>query len=530
MAFIVLGQAGGLPHVYSSRMKWNYLALGLLAVLIVLTTAWRVQQARESLWIDELHSAWCAGGELREVAPRAASGNQSPLYFWLLWGQSRLVAPSEIALRAPSLLANALLMAALYGIAAHWLRSAWLGLLAALLVALDPPPHLYAYFATEARPYALVMLVATLHAALFARLCRRPTWQLRAAFILGAALLFHLHYTAALLLPAELLFWLVARLRRLLPVHYTSRQLTLDVALIGVTWLPAGLLVGDIFGRRQNWTAFVEQRPFLELFELLPWSAAALIVLAGVLVERYLIELPRGQRSPDLDRLRLRQLAILCLCWLLVPMSLAWLATWTDVARLAFPRYLVASLPAAVLLAVICVRLPPWKWLQFVLGAALAAGASFWSFSAKMEPREVWREAIAQFNEQLPQQPYPVLLVSNLIEDQALRQADDERLTDYCLFPLTSLYPVAAPQRDLLPLPSRGAGLLTAEQRDWLRSRGGAWLIVRTLDHRAANADARLLAEELTGDLTTNPWAVKLSHTHRGVHLILVLPQRSNEE
>src|ERR1700752_3918500 len=106
------------------------LPLVLLAVLVVVTTAWRVQQASPSLWVDELHTAWSVGGDLREVLPRAAAGNQPPLYFWLLWAELRALPPSEIALRGPSLAASALLMVALYFFTTRWLGSPWLGLLA----------------------------------------------------------------------------------------------------------------------------------------------------------------------------------------------------------------------------------------------------------------------------------------------------------------------------------------------------------------------------------------------------------------
>jgi hypothetical protein len=503
-------------------MHWR--SLFFLALLLAATTVWRVRAASESLWADELHSAWCAGGTLREVAPRAAIGNQSPLYFWLLWALSQWITPSELALRGTSIIAGALLLVAIYAIAASWLRSPWLGLLAAWLVAMEPAPGYFSYYATEVRPYALVMLLATLHVWLFARLCRRPTWPLRAAFILGAALLFHLHYTAALLLPAELLFWFIARVRLLLPVHYSARQLTLDLALIGISWLPAATTVGNIFSRRQNWALFVEQAPLVDSFEQLSWSIAALLVLAAVLVDRYLIELPQGRRGPEPEQLRLRQFAILALCWLLVPMGLAWLATWRDVARLFFARYLVASMPAAILLAVSCVRLAPCRWSQTLIAGLLAAVALWMNLMFDDQGRgEDWRSAVVWLNEQLPQQPYPVLLMPDLIEDQGLRQPHDERLEDYCLFPLTALYRVKTQRSDLLPLPSRGAGLLTGEQCHWLAARGGAWLVMRATAPETAEEQAQAIATELNANPGGQPvWRVKPKHLGKGVQILLL--------
>jgi hypothetical protein len=503
---------------------WSVL---ILAMLLGVATWWRISTAQESLWLDELHTAWCATGDLSQVAPRAAAGNQGPLFFWLEWILTRFslaafqAPPTEVLLRGTSLLAGGLLLVAVFLVAHHWLRSAWLGLLAATLIALDPMQHFYA---TEARPYALVMLLAVLHVALFAELCREPTWRLRLAFILGAAVMFHLHYTAALLLPAELLFWFVARVRRLLPVGYTQRQLTIDLALILVLWLPAAGAIGGIFSRRRNWEAFIPRRPVWEFFELLPWSAAGLLALAAILVERYLIEVPQGKKLESADRLRWRQFAVLCLCWLLVPMALAWVLSWTNVARLFFPRYLVVSLPAAAMLAAACVQLAPWKWSQVVLGGLLAATALWTNLATPTIVREDWRGTVAWLNEQLPQRKFPVFLVGDLAEDRGLRLPHDQRFEDYCLFPVTSLYPVQAPRSDLAPLPSHGAGLLTTAQRDLVRDRGGAWLIVRAPKENleSANAIGQVLAEELAG---SGEWWVGENRRGQGVHVVLVVPR-----
>ena len=511
---------------------WSIL---LLAFVLAASLYWRVSAAQESLWIDELHTAWCAGGQFEEVVPRAGIGNQSPLFFWLEWAIANSFDGwlNELLLRGPSLAAGGALLIVVFLIVLRWLRSAWLGLLAAWIVALDPLAN---YYATEARPYALVTLLAALHVVLFAELCRRPTWLLRAGFVAGMGLLFHLHYTAALLLPAELLFWLVAWARRLMPVRYTSRQLTLDLALIVTLWLPAAGLIGAIFGRRQNWEAFVPRWPVWDLFDLLPWSGAALLGLAAVLVERYAIELPRlrvGLASADPrlrfglvspDTLRWRQFAILCSCWLLVPLGLAWLASWTDVARLFFPRYLAVSMPAGILLAVSCVQLAPWKWSRVLIGASLATAALWGGVSKEGDLRgEDWRGAVAWLNEQLAADPLPVLVVSDLIEDRALRQPHGQLLEDYCLYPVTSLYRLDVPRSELLPLPSTGEGVLDAAWRERLRSRGGAWLIVRTSDLRIANAVGYAACAEVSTE--DEVWHVKSNRHFGGVKLVLIRPR-----
>jgi predicted membrane-bound mannosyltransferase len=169
----------------------------IIAAITALAAMLRLWQIGESLWVDELHSSWCLQAGLENVALRAAEGNQSPLYFWLLWGVTRVLGESEFTLRLPSLLAGI----ALPGMA--WLLAGRLGLgertfltaaLASLLVCVD---HTSIFYSTEARPYALVEL-ASAGALIFALESLRGGIALRAALVATLVVLFYLHYTTVL--------------------------------------------------------------------------------------------------------------------------------------------------------------------------------------------------------------------------------------------------------------------------------------------------------------------------------------------
>src|SRR5262245_40225438 len=134
----------------NSIPRWQLAAI--LAVTL-LGTAWHIWIARGSLWVDELHTAWCTRGSETGVAPRAAIGNQSPPFFWLEWALVQLFGEHEWALRLPSLIAGSLLPLALCWLAWRWTNQGLVALTAAALVLIDPLSN---FFATEARPYALV--------------------------------------------------------------------------------------------------------------------------------------------------------------------------------------------------------------------------------------------------------------------------------------------------------------------------------------------------------------------------------------
>ena len=472
--------------------RWSLI---LLAILVSLGCGLRVWQARESLWVDELHTAWCAGGSLAEAAPRAAIGNQSPLFFWLEWLLVQIGGPSELALRLPGLIAGTLLPAALYALAWRWTRSNLAALVAAALVVVDPRSIFYA---TEARPYALVELLAVLHVAVFLELLMRPSLPVRMAFVLGAALLFHLHYTSILLVAAEVGFWLVARAVDAQSVRYRLAWALIDLFYLAVLAAPAVWNVTAIASRRENWARFVQNRPATDILLLLPWSAAILFVLVDV-------DALLSKSVPQNSRTRFdAELPILfASAWLLVPLAIAWLSTMVDVARLFAARYVIVSAPAALLIAALVTRLPPWPHSRVSLALAMI-GLALWSGGIVpqlrhdgrliADRREDWRSAITWLNEQLPGRRLPVLVRSGLIESDELRSSHDPLLRDYCLLPVTSLYRLQARQSDLVPLPYSDAGRLEAEVRQLVRERGGMWLVNRASEESSARVERHLIA------------------------------------
>jgi mannosyltransferase len=126
-----------------------------------------VSSSLESLWIDELHTAWTVSGRWQDIASRAADGNQTPLYFWLVAVLSGSEAV-ELRLRAISivawivslgLVAKAILQSQSAATnpqeneAARKQRDelVWYALFAVLLVVVD---RIQWFYASEARPYA----------------------------------------------------------------------------------------------------------------------------------------------------------------------------------------------------------------------------------------------------------------------------------------------------------------------------------------------------------------------------------------
>jgi mannosyltransferase len=459
----------------------DYRDLLACALLILLGVVCRWPALGSSLWIDELHTSWVVAGGWHEVAARAHQGNQSPLYFGVLRGWVGVWGSSELTLRFPSLLAGLALLPGLYGLVRRWTGQVMPGLLVGLFVAIDSR---FIFYATEARPYALVQLVALWHIVSACR--RRQTegpWR-RLELILSGALLFHLHYTGSLL-------WIASAGILMLPTrtggtgHPGWREratvLGLDFAAIGLLILPALPHVFSVVERRDAWHSFVpDNPPLISIFTTLhAWYFLA-VPLACLWAQyarhawRQVSNRTRGEGGTG-ESVRGREVSgggarlveqpvsredreagnsvPWVLCWWWGPVGAAWLATRWGVAGLFFPRYLVGAAAApAVLGALLVARLSP-HWLRWISGAGALVcalvldGYVLGLFQGDPRPlrREDWRGLTATLS-RLETEGAPLLLLrSGLIEADELASAQlasdqRERLREYCRYVFAGVY------------------------------------------------------------------------------------------
>jgi mannosyltransferase len=487
--------------------------------IVVLGFCLRWIQSREGLWLDELHTAWVASGPASAIVDRSIEGNQSPLFFWLESLLVRTFSAREVVLRMPSIIAGSLLPVVIFALVKTWTGKISPALIAALILAVDRQAL---YFGTEARPYALIQLGAVLHVWLFWSLAHRPTYRKHLAFILGAALLLHLHYTSALLLAAEIMWFLLTRnsTSRLLKV----RALTIDFAAVGLLVVPALPIIAGVWERRENWRLFVDQRaPWLSL-SMIPWAITALLAWAWVMTWRKM----RGVSAANV-RFVESPLA-LAIAWLTVPVIIAWVTTATDVARLLTPRYVVASAPAAaVLIGLALNEMPPIAIRRLII-ATFAVAVLVMSPVPRVfmgrEPvswrQDGWREAVAWFNAQSADTTGTVLLRSLLIEADGLRaQPADSALIDYLRYPLTSLYRITGRPDRILPLTRSNPQLITETTLRTLQRDSSVWLVFQGDATNSALTKAAML--EGTDDGRGNRLSIAEEATFGNVHLVRFL-------
>jgi hypothetical protein len=198
--------------------------------------------------------------------------------------------------------------------------------------------------------------------------------------------------------------------------------------------------------------------------------------------------------------------------WFSFPSAVAWVTTEADVARLFFPRYLIAVQPAAALLGAWCIGLAPWRWSRMLVGCLLVGVAVLLSGIVEravsgvpvVEPRgEDWRGAIAWLNDERSKRPLPVIVSSGLIEETELSEDSGVRLWEYCLYPVDSLYPLEAHPDEMAPLALNALGGLSQNVEMLMVHRGGAWLVVRGED-AAGKQVAEAVIAHLRGSSAEN--------------------------
>lgn len=540
------------PPTPSSRQP--LLLAGLIA-LSLLAAALRVWQIRESLWVDELHTAWCVQGGISEVAPRATMGNQSPLYFYLVWLVTRVLGESQWTLRLLSLLAGSALPAAVYllvrkmwrqgisrpgedydqsgqagddSLAAALEARDWSSLLAAFLVAVDYPAIFYG---SEARPYACVQLLAVIAVWLLVDLLDKPNRTLRIAWVLVSWALFYLHPTTGLFIAAMAVCRLFAALRKRDSTGESFAGVLLDLLLFSVGTLPALPLLLTIAQRRQNWAAFIEIPSRTDILFVFPWMGLVMALWINSLLERLFASrasrVGSGSQPPAL-RLEPRYFPALAAIALL-PLAIAWGLTRWDIVRLFHPRYLVAILPISLACVAIGTQFPRNRWFRKGV-VLLVAIIYFWQSGIVDNVRSEWRfvternedwpTAIEVVNQHLQNHPsMPVLIDSGLMETAELREHPTEALRQYALLPVKSLYPVQCPDEQLVALPFGDAIRLDPRVLAQAQAGGGLLLVVRGSPERGAEL-LSLVKGDLREALSVSPVAGISSHGNLQVYFL----------
>jgi mannosyltransferase len=334
----------------------------------------------KSFWVDEAFSAVMAAAPWHEFWQeiRAAELNMLPYYLllriWMHFGSS------EAWLRLLSALFGIATIPAVYRLASR-LFDRRVGLLSASLLAVHPG---HIRFSQEARSYSMTVLLLTVFALLLLRaLCypKRLNWGACAAVASVAA---YTHFFAVLACAAQVIGIGVR------PARQHLRAAALPVLACGLLIVPIGLFalnhdVGQLSGvMRPQFHHLLRviflltgNGPRFALYLLL-WVSA---VWQSFRMDRDMQRSESGVRSPY----------PFLLAWLFLPLFLTVVLSFWKAALL--PRYLLVSLPAAVILGAAGAMYLPRHFRAVI--AVLLIAFSLKSVASNYHGRQQnWRSAV----------------------------------------------------------------------------------------------------------------------------------------
>ncbi|CAN5623593.1 hypothetical protein BH24ACT26_BH24ACT26_20120 [soil metagenome] len=336
----------------------------------------------KSIWLDEAFSADVArlGWDdlWRIVAQRQANMglHYVLLHLWIGFGDG------EVALRSLSVLATVLTVPLVYALGAR-LFDAQTGLATAGLIAVNA----YAVrYAQEARGYALALLLTTAATLLFVRGLQRSRWSDWAGYALTGALATYAHFFAAFVLAAHGLS-LAFRRRRDVP----WKALLASYAGLGALLGPLALFVVSQDRGQIDWIPRPTPADLVTAFRDLTGQGGPLLLalyagLGCVFVIAAWRTWARRGRSSDAWRYAL------LLAWLFVPALGSFGLSF--VKPIFQTRYLVVSLPALALIAVVGLLYLGRPLVIGVVALALLAGSAYGLFGWYTGyPKEDWRSA-----------------------------------------------------------------------------------------------------------------------------------------
>ena len=466
---------------------------------------------QDPFWLDELHTAWVTGGSLPDVWSRAAIGNQSPFYFWLVWPIVQFFGSESI--RWLSLVAGMGLMLLSAGLTWKWTRSFLASLVVVWLIAIDPT---FIFYSTEARPYALLELLGLIQACLFWRLLtsveaeqKRSQFGLAVILALVSAAIFYTHYTGVWLFVAEIVFITVYMLvcKRHGASHRQVLKLTLLTALLTICiCLPAVWNLIDVFDRRGNWSPVVSRKKLInDLSE--PWLKQIaipflLVLIVCILEWLFKVRSIGFSRNQAIDSAeagttnKLTKVSFLIL-WCVVPVACVLGLDYFEIAPLALYRYTLIGAVAVPLFAAACVHLPHSRIGQLLVGSLIIIVSLFQNLEPEKQKftpliehliknrtppgmrSEDWSEPIATINAVTEKQNHPVFLFANLIEDVDALTNNDEAFQEYLRFPLNGVEVLDTNHRTVIAVPTWSENHFREEDIRLMKEQGGVWLVIR---------------------------------------------------
>jgi mannosyltransferase len=332
---------GSSPVRRSSFPVRAILQKGLFPAILLASILLRlINLGKQGLWFDETYTAYVAQQpSARMIQFLISDGVHPPLYYGFMAVWIRLFGASAWSLRLPSAICGALAVWVLYLLVRRMAGESE-AILSAVLLGASP---FLLWYSQDARMYSMECLAAVTAVFFFWSYLHKPALPGLIGLILSHAVLYGLHYFGVFLLMTEcvflLFYWreyirlwvpfLIAQTLAILPlIVWGSILLQRENGSFGIGWIPKTQWMDPILTLLNFFTA---SGGTWNLFAAA--AGLALVCLFGLTL-----------RSG-----RYKEAVGFGFFWLFFPILMAWILSQR--IPIYIDRYLILSLPAAVVLA-----------------------------------------------------------------------------------------------------------------------------------------------------------------------------------
>lgn len=472
-----------------SDSQFDGKVVGWTATIIILVIAlmW-IPPLWSSFWLDETVTAWIGSVPLASAVDRAREFQFGSPYFIISWISLRLpLEPIELRARIPSFFFAVAAVPFVF-LSAQRLASRQTACFAVLFFTAS---SMTCFVATDARPYALALLLIT--ASAWLHICWLQEFRLRdgvASVILAGATVF-VHMFAGIFLAAVCLSMLLQWRCRPKAVTF----LVFIAVILLFLYCPTAL---ETLTRAKSlsWSSWKSSMDLVNSVLQAPVTLPLFVAMAiGTMKGKFNVA-----RFCEAG-----QLGAFFWLWFGLPIATLFVLSLASGLAVMVPRYAVASLPAAAIwLANVATKLP-LVWRRTVFWGCPLMGFLLVLSSGGGHANQDWRTLGTRLASAGASAQSAVFFRSGLVEGNTLSFLVDPGLTEYLMAPST-IYPV--PGR-LSPLPfnsmggaagalvqQRLAGVIQANEPFFLAGLLPDWL-VKWVEQMAPNHEAQVVDRQI---------------------------------
>jgi hypothetical protein len=420
------GENAAVSEAWVAAVRWVY-----PAALAAVVSIWFLA-LRAPLWLDETLSYWQVSGGFAKVWSRSGLMPSSIGYLYTLWVAKSILGTKEIALKIPSMIAQAGAVYFLFR-GARELYDRETALLAAIFFAIT---NNVVFAATDARPYACALLATNVAILAFIRWMKQPAVGRAMWFGVAAVGILYFHYLFGTILPAFAIYYLIARGRFL---KEDLRQLGAMTATFGLLIVPLMIRVAILYHTRETHIIQPMRHPIFMALNVLAPKHVLIgflgIALAAAVVRK--ITLPGRKDVPQVFLFPL--LALL-------PAGMLFAISAVTPMHLVIPRYFTVVAPGSALL---------WAWLTMridsvilrqIFCVGIVAVTVFETYSSPLSRKHElsFKQTHAFINANVGADDAPVLVCSAFIESNFEELPTDPK-SENALNSQIDYYPIHAP-------------------------------------------------------------------------------------